>query len=347
MTNEGIGVQEVTACQFCGEQGRVRYRAVRDRLFGVPGVWDILFCPGCGLMWLNPRPIPEDISKLYANYYTHETSPSMVTLPSLPEWLTRPIFEKRLGYRCWPHGHRLQGLARPLSWMGPLYELIGGSVMWLKALPSGKLLDVGCGDGRFLAQMRALGWQVMGVEPDAEAAAIARARFGVDVTCGSLEDAAFPDSTFDAITMKHVIEHVPYPVQTLEECRRILKPGGRLVVMTPNSESIGHRFFAEAWRGLEPPRHLVLFSARTLQMCAMRAGLRIEEMRTTARMAPLIWWGSRVLHRTGLLPGGAPQHVSPWLWFEGLCFWAVEYLLAKVCPWGEELVLVASKGEGE
>jgi SAM-dependent methyltransferase len=80
------------------------------------------------------------------------------------------------------------------------------------------------------------------------------------------------DETYDAVTMSHVIEHLHDPVSALQEVRRILKPGGTLWIVTPNVESIGHRRFGVNWRGLEPPRHLVLFSGASLAEALDRAG---------------------------------------------------------------------------
>src|SRR5208283_4697550 len=113
----------------------------------------------------------------------------------------------------------------------------------------------GCGDGRFLALMRDAGWDVYGIEPDPVAAKVAQRELGTSVTVGALEDAGFPDEAFDAVTLSHVIEHVHDPVALLAECRRVLKPDGSVVIVTPNIRSLGHQKFQSLWRGLEPPRH--------------------------------------------------------------------------------------------
>ena len=231
-----------------------------------------------------------------------------------------------------------------LASVEPLRELVGETVMWLSApAPErGHLLDVGCGSGAFLQTMRELGWHVHGVEPDAAAARVAREHYGLDISCGTLEEAALAAEQFDAITMRHVIEHLPDPVTTLRECRRLLKPSGRLIVTTPNVESLGRRVFGTSWRGLEVPRHLQLFSVGTLAECAHRAGLHVRAVRTSANSARWMHAASRLLNRDGCLPGGAPPpHVPSAVRFSGLTFWVLEWLLAWVRPVGEEVVLTA------
>lgn len=148
---------------------------------------------------------------------------------------------------------------------------------WVRSLPApvpgGRLLDVGCGNGEFLRRMRHAGWRVSGTEVDPMAAALA-SHDGIDVFVGDLESAAFADQQFDAITMNHVIEHLPDTIGTLRTCRRILKPGGLLWIATPNLNAIGFRIYGKSWRGLEAPRHLVLFEPETLVGAVRQAGFR-------------------------------------------------------------------------
>jgi SAM-dependent methyltransferase len=120
--------------------------------------------------------------------------------------------------------------------------------------------------------MANLGWQAHGIDFD-EAAVRAAGRFpGLDVRLGDLSSHNFPADHFDAITLSDVIEHLPNPEQVIRECLRILRPGGRIVISTPNIDSFGHRVFGRHWRGLEPPRHLFLYSASALGKIARRSG---------------------------------------------------------------------------
>ena len=161
------------------------------------------------------------------------------------------------------------------------------SLMFLADLPPGKVLDVGCGDGQFLNRMRQLGWGVDGVDFDSGAIANAKEKYNLDLRQGDLISAGFKDQTFDAVTMNHVIEHVPNPIEVLKESRRILKPSGRLVLNTPNGQSLGLKTFRERWFGLDAPRHLQIFTAKSLARVAELAGYANPRSLTSAANADI------------------------------------------------------------
>jgi SAM-dependent methyltransferase len=217
--------------------------------------------------------------------------------------------------------------------------------------------------------MRARGWDVVGVEPDPVANGTARRRFGLDVLRNPIEEAHFEAASFDAIAMNNVIEHLENPVRTLGECARLLRKGGELVIVTPNVESLGHRVFGRAWRGLEHPRHFFLFSMSTLKAAfrsaadgapglawgSMAVGapdsargstsaakarplteLKIDIARTTATGSQYIWRASRSLRRGTK----GERRLDNW---ESRLFSFIERALASVGPFGEEIVLIARK----
>lgn len=230
-----------------------------------------------------------------------------------------------------------------LSLIEPLRELVGATVMWLSAAERGRLLDVGCGSGAFVRRMRDLGWEASGIEPDHAAARVAREHYGLDVICGTLEQASLPARQYDVVTLNHVIEHLPDPIATLQECGRVLKRTGRLVVATPNVNSLGRRLFRTAWRGLEIPRHLQLFSIPTLVECGHRAGLHIGEVRTSANSARWMFAASTLMARDGSLSGGVlPAKLPARIRLLGWVFWVFEWARARFGPVGEEIVLIGS-----
>jgi len=134
----------------------------------------------------------------------------------------------------------------------------------------GRLLDVGCQKGEFLHVMKQRGWDVQGVEFSSAPPNL----FGVPIVVGRLEDAPFPPGSFDLITLWAVLEHVHDPLIVLRHVRRLLKPTGRTLVLVPNFNSIPGRFL----RHDDVPRHLLMFTKRTLRMAAERVGLHVNRL---------------------------------------------------------------------
>lgn len=293
MAARAIQTELADECLLCGRCGLVLHTGLRDWLFGVPGSWTLVRCPADGLVWLNPRPTIQDIGKTYATYYTHSKSGRSARVVLLPDRLQAAMLQAVFGYEDVPRSLVLRLVAAALGHVPLLRDVVGSTVMWLPRASTGKLLDVGCGSGEFLAKMRSLDWDVTGVETDPQAAKAARDGYDIPVLVGTLEAAGFDDATFDVVTLSHVVEHVHDVIALLVECRRVLRPGGKLVILTPNVGGLGHKVLGTEWRGLEPPRHLHLFSVRTLVKCAERAGLEIQSARSTSRSARAWWHATR------------------------------------------------------
>lgn len=277
-------------CYLCGSLGKPLYSNLKDRLFGAPGEWSFRKCPNpeCGLVWLDPMPIEEDISKAYIDYYTH-----VKEVRDIKDRGTGIEFVLRKIVKLFYKGLLLMTLIRR--------ERRRHNLMYLDKTKPGRLLEVGCGDGSRLNKIRKLGWGAEGQEVDQAAAEIARSKYGLSVHLGDLRSLGLKELSFDAVIMNHVIEHVHDPVTLLSECFRILKPGGMLVAITPNIESYGHKYFGPDCRMLEPPRHIHLFSQKTLKLLASKAGFQSYEVWTTAADAESIATGSYKIrnHKSG------------------------------------------------
>jgi SAM-dependent methyltransferase len=142
----------------------------------------------------------------------------------------------------------------------------------------GRLLDIGSGGGNALALWTSQHDACIGLEPDATAAATARREFGLDVRAGVLEDGAFPDASFDAITLCHVLEHVDDPPALLRLAARLLKPGGEILMWMPDAESPLRRLLGAAWFPYEVPRHRWHFRRTDVARLLREAGLRTVEV---------------------------------------------------------------------
>ena len=332
--NEGLRVQSAPACPLCAQSGPVLYDNLRDRLFDAPGVWSLRRCSACGVLWLDPRPASADVGQLYERYLTHDAPQEGL---GLAENFRRGVLAGALGYAggSW--------LGRALAWVPPLRDRVAGTVMWLHSGWRGKLVDIGCGNGAFLARARTLGWDVAGIEPDPAAAQIARERFGLAILAPTLEEARLAPGSVDAISLSHVVEHLLDPLATLQECARVLKPGGRLVLATPNIEARGHSYWKKSWVGLDPPRHILLFTPHALGRCVEQAGLQVVELRTVARFASWMWVASRGIHRDGRYPLEKLQSRGAPAWLAGLTTLGLESLGAMFSNIGEEILLVATR----
>jgi SAM-dependent methyltransferase len=147
----------------------------------------------------------------------------------------------------------------------------------LGPLPAGaRVLDVGCATGYFLDLVRAAGGDAYGVEVSPYAAEVAGRRHPGRVECGTLEEARYPDDHFHAVFLSDLIEHVPRPAALLAEVRRIVAPGGWVVVCTPDFGSAGSRLLGRRWFHRKE-EHIVYFSRRSLRLALDRAGF--EEIR--------------------------------------------------------------------
>jgi SAM-dependent methyltransferase len=333
------------SCYLCNGPGDLLYQGLVDRLFGVAGSWDLRRCinSACGLIWIDPMPLETDIGDAYRHYYTHEQ-----TARGQRGWLMQLYLAVQRGYLAMNYGYGGETVSRAEKALGLLAYCHPGrravmdfSVMRLLPVPGGKLLDVGCGSGEALEFMQKLGWNATGVDFDQRAAEAARLR-GVDVRVGSLESQHFPDSHFDAITMSHVIEHLHDPLRTLRECHRLLKEGGRLSIVTPNIESHGHRHYSRDWRGLEPPRHLHLFSPATLRTLVERAGFVEVSISTSIRDAYGMFIASLAVRRIGTYAVGAVQPLTMRLVARAMelgAWFRVSYEPSS----GEEIALLASR----
>lgn len=270
---------EEVACFCCGSSGSTPFRErLTDPQNHVPLLFRLVRCQQCGLIYLNPRPKVEFAPCCYPdNYANWEQRQPANSGPD--RWL--PL--------------RLRNLVRRLLAL-PYVLTFGAEVRDWPAWGQGRLLDVGCGNGDFLATMRQRGWPVSGCDIDSRAAQRARALLGeADIRCGDVESCHFPPESFDLITLWHVFEHLYEPKRTLQACYRLLAPNGLLVLAVPNVESWEARLFGRWWAWLELPRHLNFFSPALLRRLCWETGLEVVSLRpqlapaSLAQSLDLLW----------------------------------------------------------
>lgn len=309
------GLERVEHCPVCGSTERKRlYTGLTDRVFRcAPGRWDLYQCLSCRSAYLDPRPTPETIHMAYGNYYTHEpprrrATEELTSLRRLMRAMANGYRNRRYGGKLQP-ASRLGGFVMPLL---PHYrQALDRELRYLPPLePGARLLDVGFGSGAFLMLAQRIGWQVSGVDPDPVAVANAR-RAGLDVREGGIEAFADAREQFDVITLSHVIEHVHNPVETLKHAYALLKKGGVLYIETPSIDAYGHGRFREHWRGLEVPRHLVMFNWASMGDLLKRIGFEeINRIPTATPYASLAGASRAIQNGRDPYASGRPRLVD-------------------------------------
>jgi len=241
----------------------------------------------CGLVYLNPMPCPEDITKIYDTdaYYSGEQSHCGIAL-GYPNYA---MLEGHLRFVA-------DELLRPVK----------------HRMRRGRVLDVGCGMGLMLSRFRELGWDTYGVDVSTYATEYARKQLGLKVFTGVVEDLDFPEGYFDMVTMVLTIEHVPNPRGILEALQRLMKPGAVIIITTHDIAGLWPRIVRGRWRHLNVPEHLYFFSKGTLKRLLEKTGFHTFRVTETATVASVtsdntgLYAPVRLLHNYGLMSKMAP-----------------------------------------
>jgi 2-polyprenyl-3-methyl-5-hydroxy-6-metoxy-1,4-benzoquinol methylase len=275
------GLETLGHCPVCRSiDTEVAHDHCHDVVFGVAGGgWTVLRCKDCFSGFLDPRPTPETIGDAYSVYYTHE---SRLKTPTNKRSLKHILLNRIRGSYINAH----YGRGQPsLGWLGrkmanllpELRRSLDNSHRFLpfpQSETTPRLLDVGCGNGDFLKVAGKVGWTTFGNDPDPSALDVPTEQSS-EIRQGGINVWDQYSNYFDAITMNHVVEHLHDPIADLSRCYDILKPGGVFYIETPNFDAYGRTLYGPNWRGLEVPRHLVIFTWHSLPEALRRAGFEI------------------------------------------------------------------------
>jgi 2-polyprenyl-3-methyl-5-hydroxy-6-metoxy-1,4-benzoquinol methylase len=246
MENNQLAWEEIP-CDWCGTVDGENVFSGPDRLLHLPGEFNLVRCPTCGIIRQNPR-LQWDSLK---DYYPEDYDSYAPLLRDEHSKLKR--LDRRYG--IWK---RLRLVERHQR--------------------SGRLLDVGAGTGIFLEEVVRSGrWQAEGVEPTQRAAQYAQDALKIPIHQGLFSEIPLPEASYDAITLWHVLEHVPHPIGDLRYANKLLKPGGFLVFAIPNAESLDARVFGPYWLGWDLPRHLYILPQATLEAILPKMGYRLVD----------------------------------------------------------------------
>lgn len=242
------------SCLICGSsQTRKVYKA-KDRMFGGNKILNYFECRHCSVCFLYPKLSFGELKKYYpsSKYYSYLNSNKKDFFGTIRAYLIRSYYRENFFSR--------------------LFSFFVASVPAIPSAPIGKILDVGCGAGETLSLLKEVGWSVYGVDLDKRAIGVAKKR-GITAKIGGYEEIeSFPQNYFDAVRLYHVIEHIGDPTAALKLIYSRLKPGGQLIMGTPNYDSTVRKMFGSFWYNLDAPRHLFLFSPENLITLGEKSG---------------------------------------------------------------------------
>jgi 2-polyprenyl-3-methyl-5-hydroxy-6-metoxy-1,4-benzoquinol methylase len=196
-------------------------------------------------------------------------------------WFCGPIDGERLGdyYPVEYYGPYLETDRSSLHGLLSNMRQRGRATLVSAGLQPGASLDIGCGRGAVVAELRDRGWRASGTDWNVENAKLVSDRLGVDVYGGPSALEQVESESIDVVSMFHVLEHDDDPRSMLHDVRRVLRPGGRLVVAVPSGSSATRALFGPSWFGFDTPRHRVLFTRDSLRTTLTESGFEVTSMR--------------------------------------------------------------------
>jgi len=237
----------MSACLMCGDQDASPRFHGSDRLYHTTTrQFTVVACNRCGLLRLDPTPLPEELGRYYPENYWF--APDTSTASRMEEAYRRLVLRDHVQF---------------------VFQALAASSA------RGPLLDVGCGGGLFLGMMRERGHKVIGLDNSAQAAGVAWRRQQVPALAADLLRAPLPPASVAGLTMFHVMEHLYDPRAFLAAARELLMRDGRLVVQVPNAGSWQARLLGSAWNGADIPRHLTDFRSGDLENMLHDAGFEV------------------------------------------------------------------------
>ncbi|HLB24843.1 MAG TPA: class I SAM-dependent methyltransferase, partial [Nitrospirota bacterium] len=257
---------EDVPCNLCGSGESEPLLTGPDRLYGIGGVYNLVRCTKCGLAYVNPRPDGKSLKHFYPEEYLVEGENLSAAAPDDRNAKAAMEF---IGQAGGPG--LLMKVFKPGRYLRLKRDYRLYSLMFTNGM--GRLLDVGCGNGRFISMLKRMGWDAAGVEVNRHTIRHMAEREGLEVYVGNFLGLEIPGK-FDVLTMWWFLEHTTDPLGVLKKAKGMLADGGNLVVAVQNFACVERRVFGKDWAPLDLPRHLYHFTPGTIEAMFREAGLR-------------------------------------------------------------------------
>ncbi len=267
-------------CKICQTKLELLHKDLFDDRYGFPGLFSVYVCPRCSFAQTLPEPSAAQLSAIYTDYYPRkDISTAGVQRSAIftPGW----IFQ----FKSW-----LMGTRNTCH-----YHVQTGQ----------RVLDVGCGDGASLLDIQKAGAEAYGTEYDRNVEPIAQ-QLHLRIFFGNVKDASYPDNYFDTITMSQLLEHISDPISFIYSLKRLLKPGGQIIMAFPNRLGFNGKRSDRKWINWHIPYHLNFFSRKSLEILAQKTGLTLSSIRT---YTPNVWLQLQTMNTAYPAKMGVPSPV--------------------------------------
>jgi SAM-dependent methyltransferase len=253
-------------CKICGGKLRPWIRKLFDDRHGYPGKFDVYKCSFCEFGQTVPQLSGAKIAEIYSKYYP---------------WKNTDIKNVKLSDFKIPN--------KMTIWRKGLF--INGQYSVKKGA---KVLDVGCGLGYSLLELKNYGCKAYGIDPDKNALKLAK-KFNLNFKKGFITDNVFVKEKFDYIIANQVLEHTNDPLEFLTHCKNRLSKNGKIILSFPNANSLTRYLFKNNWLHWHIPYHLNFFTRKSIEIVANHAGLKIDSIKTET---PNMWMNLQIRRLT-------------------------------------------------
>lgn len=244
-------------CKICKSITATRYSHLYDDRHGYPGFFDVKQCQSCGFMQTKPQLSSRKLTQIYTNYYPKRDANIDEIINNSKKLPSKADIAKN-GWKTTCH---------------------------YQTKKRQKVLDIGCGTCQSLLEIKRLGGEAWGIDPDKNSQNVAR-KLKLRFHLGTIHNCKFQKNYFDLITASQVIEHEPNPIKFLKDSKKFLGPGGKIILSFPNTGALGLKIWRREWLHWHIPFHLNHFNKTSVILMVKEAGLKIVSIET---VTPNLW----------------------------------------------------------